>query len=394
VDTIGGFELTSVLGDGPAGDLAAARGPDGAAALVRIYPADRCTDPAAVQRCLADAGAASAVGHPGIARVVASGQHDGRAFVAFADGGDGAGAVATLAAHARTAGRMSATQVAVLARQIADALAAAHTRGLVHRDLRPSRVVVTTDADGVPTVRILDFGSARLEPTPATEDAARYAAPERWTNPAQVDPRADVYALGCIAFELACGQPPFHGTLDELRARQLSEPPPPARSLMPDLPPGVEHLLGKMLAKQPSERPKSIGEVARAFEVLGGGTLSAAPLATTDAFQAVAPPVLHGPAIADVPGAPRSDVPGPEPATPPELYTRVGEIGEAQQMSSPPPAASMTVAVSSAFAAQAAATDGAAATMVTRAVKGPPTILVIVIAVVAIAVVAAIFVMR
>jgi serine/threonine-protein kinase len=386
VETIGGFQITATLGDGPAGDLAAARGPDGAAALLRVYPADLCTDAAAVQRCLADANAASAIGHPGIARAIATGVHDGRAYVAFADTGDraeGAGGPQTLAVHARGA-RMSATQVAVVARQIADALAAAHARGLVHRDLRPSRIVVTTDADGAPSVRILDFGSARLEPVPASEDAARYAAPERWTNPAQVDPRADVYALGCIAFELACGQPPFHGTLDELRARQLSEPAPPARSVMPDLPPGLEHLLGKMLAKLPGERPTSITEVAGAFEVLGGGMLSAAPLAKTDAFQEVVPPVLHGP---------------DEPATPPELYTRAGEIGEAQQMSSPPPGSSMTVAVSSAFAAQAAAAeraaDGAASTMVTRAVKGPVTPMVIaVVLLVAVAAVAAMLVMR
>ena len=324
-EAVAGFQVTGVLAQGAAGDLFAARGADGAAVLLRVYPADLCGDAASVQRCLADAQSAGSVGAVGIARTVASGMHGDRAYVAF-EAGDGE--VTTLEAHVRAAGRLSATQVATLARQLADALAAAHARGLVHRDLRPSRIAFAVEPGGRETVRVLDFGSARLEPTPKTVDGALYAAPERWTSPQQVDPRADAYALGCVAYDMACGKPPFAGAaIDELRARHLSEPAPAARSVMPDIPPGLEHFLQKLMQKAPAERPKTLAEVARTFEVLGGGALDAAPLAPTGSFEALNAAVLMG-------------TTAPEPASPPELYDRTGEIGEARQMPSIPPGSS------------------------------------------------------
>src|SRR5262249_288648 len=156
--------------------------------------------------------------------------------------------------------------------------------GLQHRDLRPERILIVPEGDRE-AVRVLDFGASHLEPTPTNAAAATYAAPERWTNPGGVGVLADMYSLGVIAFEMATGQTPFHGSPDELRAQHLSAPPPPARGVMPDIPAPLEHLVGKMMAKSPGDRPDKMVDVVRAFQVLGGGALATSPLATTEAFQ-------------------------------------------------------------------------------------------------------------
>jgi serine/threonine protein kinase len=366
-ETIGGFQITGALAQGAAGELYAARGADGEAALLRLYPADLCHEPPAVQRCLDDARAAGGVGAIGIARTIATGMHGDRAYVAF-EAGDGD--AMTLDTHIREAGRMSATQVATIARQLADALAAAHARGLVHRDLRPSRIVFETREDGRELVRVLDFGSARLEASPKTVDGAIYAAPERFAAGAMVTPGADIYALGCIAYDMACGQPPFHGTtIDELRAKHLTEPPPSARATRPDVPPGLEYAIVQLLQKSPGERPKSIADVARTFEVLGGGALDAAPLAPTGSHEILSASILHASA---------------SPPSPPELYARQGEIGNAREMTSLPPSTSGTVKISNSLAGHVIPPDDAlppGSTLSARmpAAKGSPMTMLLIV---------------
>lgn len=349
-----------MLSQSAAGDLALGQGGGGERVAIRVWPAEMCTDQQAVTRCLNDARASASVANPAIPKVVQAGMHGDRAFVAAAyDGGE------PLDVWAKRSGRLSSTQVAAVAKRIADAMAAAHGKGLIHRDLRPGRILVTEAGD----VRVLDFGCNALAPTPKTADAAVYSAPERWTNPQNVDPRADVYALGCIAFELATGSAPFHGgSLDELRAQHLSQPAPGVRAVMPDLPPGLEHLLQKMMSKTPADRPKAIAEVARAFEVLGGGALATSSVATTEAFQeALSPAVMYG--------SNKDDPPDP-------LRTRVGEIGNDVKL--PPPSASI-----SSPALRKDPEQGAGSTMMTKkASSGPSTTLILIIGlVVAVAVV-------
>ncbi len=285
-ETVGSYRVTQALGRHRWGDrFAAEPAAGGAAVVLLLVDADACGDPARVERCLADVRAAAALGQAAIAAVPEAGVHaDGRAYVVTAQlGGE------TLAARVRGAGRMSATQLAVVGRQLATALAAAHGKGLAHRELSPEdvEIVAAPELPNGERVVVSGFGLGQL----GGHRAPAYVAPEQWNDAGAPDARSDIYALGCIAFEMACGQPPFgSGAEAELRARHLSAPAPLARSMTPDVPGALEHLLGKLLEKRPEDRPQSAGDLVRTFEVLGGGALASGPLAPTGINEALPPP--------------------------------------------------------------------------------------------------------
>ncbi|PXY27885.1 protein kinase domain-containing protein [Prauserella muralis] len=148
--------------------------------------------------------------------------------------------------------------VAALGAQIADGLAATHAAGVIHRDLKPSNVMVVRGG----VVKVLDFGmgriaddTTRLTSSGVTVGTARYMAPEQFQASA-VGPAADLYALGCVLFELLTGVPPFHSeSAHELGHKHLTEAPPPVRPLRPDVPLDIARLIDKLLAKDPADRP-------------------------------------------------------------------------------------------------------------------------------------------
>ncbi len=290
-DTVGGYKLTQALERHRWGDRFVAEPTAGGAPVeLLLVDANACGDRARVDRCVADARAATAIGQTAIAAILEAGVHgDGRAFLATRRlGGE------SLAARVRRAGRLSATQIAIVGRQVATALAAAHGKGLAHRDLSPDdiEIVAAPELPNGERVVVHGFGLAQL----GGHRAPAYVAPEQWDDSAAADARSDQYALGCIAFEMACGQPPFAGTIDEVRARHLSAPAPLARSIQPDVPGALEHLLGKLLQKRPEDRPPSIGDLVRTFEVLGGGALATGPLAPTGMGEALPAPSYGAPA--------------------------------------------------------------------------------------------------
>jgi response regulator RpfG family c-di-GMP phosphodiesterase/serine/threonine protein kinase len=142
-------------------------------------------------------------------------------------------------------------------RQAAEGLRHAHEHGLVHRDIKPSNLLVTPQDQ----VKILDFGLARLCRRRCTEAHAmlgtvEYMAPEQARDARSVDIRADIYGLGGVLYWLVSGQKPFPGDrppLEELFARQR-ESPPPLRRLRPEVPPGLESIVGQMMAADPNDR--------------------------------------------------------------------------------------------------------------------------------------------
>lgn len=151
--------------------------------------------------------------------------------------------------------------VAAIGAQIAAGLAAAHTAGVVHRDLKPSNVMLLRGG----LVKVLDFGmgriieadeAERLTSTGVTVGTARYMAPEQF-RASSVTQAADLYALGCVLFELLTGVPPFHGgSAHEVGQKHLEEQPPPVRVLRSDVPRNLERLIERLLAKDPAERPE------------------------------------------------------------------------------------------------------------------------------------------
>lgn len=180
-----------------------------------------------------------------------------------------------------------ATALSVM-EQLADTVAAAHAQRIIHRDLKPENVCLVPDPldPSRPRVRILDFGIAKLDDghgrtaTGAQMGTATYMAPEQFRDAKTVDHRTDIYALGCMFFELVAGRPPFGGrNLFEQMQAHLTAPP-PLDQLPPTVPPHVRELLGRMLAKERDQRLASLADVVA---TLRAGTF------TTAATSAPAP---------------------------------------------------------------------------------------------------------
>ncbi|MEU1288855.1 protein kinase [Kitasatospora sp. NPDC005856] len=159
---------------------------------------------------------------------------------------------------------------AAIAAQIAAGLASAHAAGVVHRDLKPANVMLTHDG----TVKILDFGmgrivddpdQARLTSTGVSVGTARYMAPEQF-RAEQVTAPADLYALGCILYELLIGKPPFSAkTPYDLFQQHQHDTPPPLTVIRPDLPPELVRLVSRLLEKDQANRPENATLVREAL---------------------------------------------------------------------------------------------------------------------------------
>jgi serine/threonine-protein kinase len=168
-------------------------------------------------------------------------------------------------------GSLSTERVIELTRQIASALDYAHQRGVVHRDLKPTNVLLDEQGNAYLT----DFGIAKmiggstitgLTSPGAVMGTPTYMAPEQWRSE-PVDARTDVYALGVIVYQMLLGQVPFSAeTPHGLMYQHLDSEPPSPRTIKPGLPLGIEPVIRKALAKNPTERYASAGELARDLE--------------------------------------------------------------------------------------------------------------------------------
>ncbi|MEO3791297.1 protein kinase [Nonomuraea sp. B10E15] len=165
---------------------------------------------------------------------------------------------------------------AALGAQIADGLAAAHSAGVIHRDLKPANVMLLRGG----LIKVLDFGMGRIigdsehikvTSTGVTVGTARYMAPEQF-RASSVTQAADLYALGCVLFELLTGVPPFHSeSAYELGQKHLQEAPPPVRLLRSDVPQDVARLVERLLAKDPADRPADAVAVREALLPFASG---------------------------------------------------------------------------------------------------------------------------
>ena len=211
------------------------------------------------ERFRAEAWAASSLNHPNILTIYELGETDGARFIA-SELVEGQTLRQILKARP---GRLPFREVLDIAQQIASALSAAHAAGIVHRDIKPENVMVR--ADGY--VKVLDFGLAKRTPTATWRDdtptalmtapgvllgTVLYMAPEQ-VRGLPVDARADVWAFGCVLYEMVTGQSPFIGktTADILAAVLDREPVAPA-SLRTDVPPGLVAIIARALAKDPA----------------------------------------------------------------------------------------------------------------------------------------------
>lgn len=259
------FELLHVAGEGGMGTVWRARDrADGRAVAVKVLRRD-ATDS---HRFTREARLLAGLSHPAIVRLLESGETlGGDAWYAmeWLDGVD-------LSRRIATAGRLPAGEVLRIGRRVAEALGAAHARGIVHRDVKPSNVFLpASDPD---RAKLLDFGVARAAQTTVFATAAgvlvgtpAYMAPEQARASGAVDARADVFSLGCVLYEALSGAPPFAGgNLMAVLCKILLEPAPRLAERFDGFPPALDAFLQGMLAKDPADRPPNGAVVAAALE--------------------------------------------------------------------------------------------------------------------------------
>jgi streptogramin lyase len=226
-------------------------------------------DDAFRERLLRESRLAASLDHPNVVPVYEAGEADGWLYLAmrFVDGTD-------LKTLLRRSGALAPERAIAIAAQVADALDAAHERGLVHRDVKPSNVLLDQQR-GREHVYLADFGLTQSASDRGPTDGqvmgtVDYVAPEQIRGD-DVDGRADVYALGCLLFETLTGTLPFSGASDvAVVYAHLEEEPPRASERAPSLPAAVDGVLARAMAKDRRERPASCGElVEETREALG-----------------------------------------------------------------------------------------------------------------------------
>jgi serine/threonine protein kinase len=274
---LGPYRLLDRIGEGGMGQVFKAyhRKMNRVVAL-KFIKAERLKNPQNLRRFKQEIQIAAQLHHPNIVVAYDAGQEGDVHYLAmeYVDGVD-------LNDLVHESGHLPVGEACDYIRQAALGLQHAHEKGLVHRDIKPGNLLVTrqeahTGKDKGALVKILDLGLARLgEPdndTRMTRDGAamgtpEYMAPEQAVNSRNVDARSDIYSLGCSFYYLLTGRAPFWGkSLAQLLLKHQLERPKPLSDFRNDVPPAVEELLLRLLAKKPGDRPQTAAEVAAALE--------------------------------------------------------------------------------------------------------------------------------
>src|SRR6266704_3931924 len=253
---------------------------------IKILLSQYAHDPAFLARFRREAQSAASLSHPNIVSVFDTGSEGDTWFIVmeYVDG-------RTLKDIIRAEGALYWARAAEVAADVAGALAVAHARGIVHRDVKPGNVMLTTEGK----VKVMDFGIARATAVPsitqtsAVVGTAQYIAPEQ-AQGLEVDGRTDVYALGCCLYEMVTGQVPFSGpTPVAIAYRHVREEPTPPRALNPDVPPPLERVCLKAMAKRPEDRYQTAAEMQRDLERVrvGEPVTVAGPLPSQQTTQAI-----------------------------------------------------------------------------------------------------------
>jgi len=300
---LGQYRIVKKLGEGGMGAVYLAEHTLlGRRAAVKVLQPNLSSNQDIVQRFFNEARAATAIADPGIVQIFDFGYHtDGSAYIVmeFLEG-------EPLDARLKRHGRLAPEEALRLLRQVASSLHAAHSRGIIHRDLKPENIFLVADREvaGGERAKILDFGIAKLSNnadskvkthTAAIMGTPMYMSPEQCRGAGHVDHRSDLYSLGCVLYHLVVGRVPFDGEgIGEIIAAHMMSAPPVPSQQAPGIPPGVDQLILRLLAKRPEERFANAGELAEACGALlgGSGTLppSLTPIAATVMAPGTAPP--------------------------------------------------------------------------------------------------------
>ena len=312
---------------------------------LKILAPELTGDAAYRQRFLREMRAAAAVDHPHIVPVFDAGEADGVLFIAmrYVSGQD-------LRRLLDTERKLPAARVVHIVTQVASALDEAHSRGLIHRDVKPGNMLIGTVAgSGQPDhVYLSDFGlskptlsSANLTLTGQFLGTIDYMAPEQ-VEGRPIDGRADLYSLACTTFEMLAGAPPFRRDQGlAVMWAQLSAAAPSLRAERPDLSPAVDQVIARALAKSPDDRYPTCTAYAMALRAAcGPAAVAASPAGPGAGPQAAGPPTQRArlPEVQSAgPSTERPRIASPQPAGPSTERAHIPKPQAAASWASNPP---------------------------------------------------------
>lgn len=289
--TLGGkYVLGELLGQGGFGAVYQARHSLlNRQQAIKILLEQHFTSPKFRERFLREAQTLAALDHPNIVHVDDFGFEDNRAYLVMPYIGGG-----SLQSLLRQRGPLSLEEATRSLEQICAALDYAHARNIVHLDLKPLNLLLHEDG----RLLLSDFGLAHLMEQGAIEGSTSlqfgtpsYMAPEHLQG--QPERRSDLYALGIMLYQMLTLRVPFEGSnAAAIMLKHLTEPPPPLRTLRPDLPPDLDSVLATALAKQPEARFQSAGALLAAFKAAFGGRASLPEIGISDAPTRFSTPPL------------------------------------------------------------------------------------------------------
>lgn len=270
-DRLEHFELVEYVGGGGMGRVF--RGVDTRLQRIvalKILPPEQAADEETRLRFQNEAQSAARLDHENIARVYHVGEDQGLHYIVFEfiEG-------VNIRRLVERKGPLPVPEAVSYTLQVADALAHADTRNIVHRDVKPSNVLITPEGQvklidmGLARLRRLDTAAADLTASGVTLGTFDYIAPEQARDPREADIRSDIYSLGCTFFYMLTGQPPFpEGTVLQKLLKHQGDQPPDIRRFRPDLPDEAARVLRKMLAKDPRHRYRDSAELVEELMLL------------------------------------------------------------------------------------------------------------------------------
>jgi serine/threonine-protein kinase len=260
----GRYDVEREIGRGGNARIFLAKDPTGRSVALKILHPELLVSVAA-DRFLREIKLASRLNHPHIARLIDSGEQDWLVYyvMSYAEG-------PTLREHLDGSRQLSLSETLRLAGDLLDALDHAHSQGIIHRDVKPANVVLSSEG-----AILLDFGIARAVIASGTDQLTRsgiavgtstYMSPEQITALADIDHRSDLYSMGCMLFECLAGQPPFfHRNEAVVLQLHLTQTAPDVRTYRSDSPVELAKVISKALAKAPKDRWRSAAEMRDAF---------------------------------------------------------------------------------------------------------------------------------
>jgi serine/threonine-protein kinase len=265
---LGEYEVLDAIGKGGMGEVYKGQAGEQTVAL-KILPDDLAQQEHFRQRFQREGEALTALQHPNIVKMIAAGESEGVSYLAmeYVEGEE-------LGRKLKAGGALPLEDSRDILKGLASALDYAHERGFVHRDIKPSNVMLRRNRDGERWEAVLmDFGVAKVREAASglTQTGAigtiDYMAPEQIMAAKEVDQRADVYALGVMAYEMLTGERPYKGSAAQIMFAHLQQPPPDPRDMKDGISREAAQAIMQAMAKKPDERFESAGAFAAALSL-------------------------------------------------------------------------------------------------------------------------------